>query len=351
MSFAILVLGRISFVFSFQKKKNSEPKGEDIFFAVVEARLAKILDLSRAQIGIVSALAHPVTPLQPLHCSYSSLLLHLSTSATASPASYMRRWMSTGRPRKLTDEDSKANEMQSNLQPTRQRRQKQRSGGNIPKGSEPFQFIEWTPLQTGRNARKESLQFVQWTPPVSRTPVPATPDVGMNLKVPETGDFVPDRCSIPKQTVVASKDERLRDQPGHGVSRSMSEPQPLPERIPGFSMANQDSIPSIVGRGKEENSIYSVHAVSNVDSEKGFMGAVVAKHTSSSNGRSNLERGYMETIESQSEANEAEALDDDALAEQLTLSTNYRFDNSTANIAILSIQKWSGVQKIANAFP
>jgi hypothetical protein len=90
----------------------------------------------------------------------------------------------------------------------------------------------------------------------------------MNLKVPETGDFIPDRRSIPKQTVVASKDERLRDQLEHRVSRSMSEPQPLPERVPGFSMANQDSTPSIMGRGKEENSIYFFHAVSNVDCEK-----------------------------------------------------------------------------------
>jgi len=90
----------------------------------------------------------------------------------------------------------------------------------------------------------------------------------MNLKVPETGDFMPDRCSIPKHTVVASKDEGLRDQPEHRVSRSMSELQPLPERVPGFSMASQDSTPSIMGRGKEENSIYFVYAVSNVDCEK-----------------------------------------------------------------------------------
>ena len=35
-----------------------------------------------------------------------------------------------------------------------------------------------------------------------------------------------------------------------------------------------------------------------------------------SNGRSNLERGYVETTESQSEAIKAEAFDEDALAEQ-----------------------------------
>jgi hypothetical protein len=103
------------------------------------------------------------------------------------------------------------------------------------------------------------LQFVQWTPPVPRTPVRTFSDHGLrvnsNLKLPKTGDFEPDGCSIPQQKVVVSNDGGLCD-------------KSLPGARSDFSTANQDPTLSITGRGKRESSFYAVHAVREAHSER-----------------------------------------------------------------------------------
>jgi hypothetical protein len=48
--------------------------------------------------------------------------------------------------------------------------------------------------------------------------------------------------------------------------------------------------------------------------------AAAANPTSSANGRPNPDRGYVETIESQVEIDEGDGLNDDALAEQQSIS-------------------------------